>query len=444
MRLLRLASFMVLLTALPLLARDVPTITSISPDSLHEMSGEWFMTIEGTHFLPLGGVNIVFTGPAGTIALPPNSGTDTELFVWIPLEVLNAPGNYTVKVRVPNGASTLDSNTVALRIIPSTVRLIFPAYLYVEATSLKGAIAQFEVSAISRYGEDTFVDCNHRSGEEFPFDITRVDCVATDNFGGEARESFEIEVADRTPPSIDVPRDLVAFGEKDGATAKWDAKVFDVVDPEVRVTCLPESGSFFRLGTSTVSCTSVDRFKNQGIVNFRVHAGDEATPALIVPDGVITDAASREGSEVKFETTATDFKGNAVGVECDSKSGSLFPLGVTTVKCTAGSATELFDVKVADLSAPQLFLPREVTERALSLEGAFVSYDASAKDAVEGEASVNCYPASGELFAPGTTRVNCSTSDKSGNEASNSFVVTVLPPIDDTEYARNSQGLEDR
>ncbi len=147
---------------------------------------------------------------------------------------------------------------------------------------------------------------------------------------------------------------------------------------------------------------------------------------------------------MKFETTATDFKGNAVGVECDSKSRSLFPLDVTTVKCTAGNATELFDVKVADLSAPQLFLPREVTERALSLEGAFVSYDASAKDAVEGEASVNCYPASGELFAPGTTRVNCSTSDKSGNEASNSFVVTVLPPIDDTEYARNSQGLEDK
>jgi len=439
---MRLAVLTVFLSALPLFAREVPTITSISPSSLHLASGEWFMTIEGTHFLPLSGVSVIFSGPAGTVSLAPNSGTDTEMYVWVPLGVLNAPGNYTVTVRVPNGASTLDSNPASLHIIGSTVKLVVPLFLFVEATSLKGAIANFEVTAISEYGQSTYVDCSHRSGEEFPFDVTTVDCFATDDFGGEAKESFDIKVADTTPPAIEVPRDVTAFGSRDGAIVKWDAKAIDVVDPEVTLSCLPESGSFFRLGTSSVTCTSVDRFKNQGVATFRVHAGDEATPVLIVPESVVAEALSSEGSNVKYDVSATDYKGNALQVECDPKSDSLFPIGVTTVKCTAGSATELFEVKVADLTGPALFLPREVTDRALSPEGAFVTYSASAKDTVEGETSVTCYPASGELFAPGTTTVHCSSSDKSRNESNGTFVVTVLPPIDDTEYFR--QGNSDQ
>ena len=72
--------------------------------------------------------------------------------------------------------------------------------------------------------------------------------------------------------------------------------------------------------------------------------------------------------------------------------------------------------------------------QAPTLDGAIVSYDASAKDTVEGATDVVCYPASGSLFAPGQTTVNCSTSDKSRNTSSGTFVVTVISPIDDGEY----------
>lgn len=436
MRVSRPALYLVLLllTSFPVFAREVPTITSLGPSSFHAWSGEWFMTIEGTHFLPLTGVSIIFNGPAGVISIGPSTGTDTRMYVWVPLEVLNAPGNYTVTVRVPNGASTLDSNAASLHVIGSTVLLQIPDIFLVEATSLQGGIANFEVTAVSEYGQNTYIECDHKAGELYPFDKTTVTCSATDDFGGAARGSFDVQVADTTPPAIDLPRDLLAFGTTDGAVAKWDAKAVDVVDPEVTVSCSPETGSLFRLGTSSVTCTSSDRFKNTNVATFRVHAGDDDTPALVVPESVIADAASIDGTSVSYETSATDFKGNAVGVDCDPKPGSLFAIGTTTVKCVASNATELFNVTIADLSAPQLFLPREVTAQAAILDGAIVNYDVSAKDTIDGATDVVCFPASGSLFAPGQTTVNCSTSDKSRNTSSGTFLVTVYPPVDDGEY----------
>ena len=114
------------------------------------------------------------------------------------------------------------------------------------------------------------------------------------------------------------------------------------------------------------------------------------------------------------------------------------------MKCVALSATELFNVNVVDLTPPALFLPREVTAQAVIWDGAIVNYDVSAKDTVDGASDVQCSPVSGTLFAPGTTTVTCTTSDKARNQASGNFVVTVLSPIDDTEYLRRGTAPADQ
>lgn len=443
MRVLRFTFFSLLLISTPLLARDVPTIASLSPSSVFVMSGEWFLTIDGTHYLPAAGDTVIFSGPAGTISLFPNAVTDSRMVVWIPMPVLLNAGSYSVTVRVPDGAGFLDSNAMTLQVIGNSLVLHFPVALLVEATSLEGAIAKFEVTATSFFGGQTLVECSHRSGELFPLDVTKVDCTATDDFGGSARDSFEIRVADTTPPEILVPRDPTAFGKPDGAFVKYDVAATDVVDPLVVAKCSPESGSLFRVGTTAVTCTSIDRFKNAGTSTFRVHVGDDETPALIVPPSVVAEAASREGSIVSYEATATDSLGKPADVRCDPKSGSLFPMGVITVKCTAFGPngtpiTEAFDVRVADTTAPELSLPRDFDVQAPNNDGALVSYSAGAKDSVDGETLVDCYPASGSLFAPGVTTVNCSSADKAENRASGSFAVTVLPLFDDTVYSRPS------
>ena len=57
--------------------------------------------------------------------------------------------------------------------------------------------------------------------------------------------------------------------------------------------------------------------------------------------------------------------------------------------------------------------------------GAAVTYTATANDNVDGSVPVSCTPASGSMFAIGTTTVNCSATDAHGNSATGSFSVTV-------------------
>jgi hypothetical protein len=425
----------IFLIALPLMARETPTISAITPNAIHIASGEWFMTVQGTHFLPVTGVNVVFSGPAGTFSLTPNAATDTNTAVWVPQEVVNMAGYYSVIVRASHA---LDSNSATLQIIGPPVFLQIPSIVLAEAMSLDGGIARFAVTATSLYSQTVTVDCSRKSGDFFPFTTTTVDCVASDDLGNSAKDSFPVRVADNTPPAISTPADLLWFGKADGSIVTFDAKATDLVDPEVRALCKPESGSFFRIGTASITCTSSDRFGNTGSQEFRVHVGSDDTPALAVPSAVFAEAAGRDGATVKYDIAATTAKGTAADYRCDPAAGTLLPIGVTPVKCTAfgtngASVTELFNITVADTTAPTLALPTDMTEQAPSADGAFVGYSAYGKDAVDGETVATCYPESGSLFPAGTTTVHCSSSDSSRNLSNGTFVITVLPWFDPVE-----------
>jgi hypothetical protein len=435
MRLTRLMSSAIFLIALPLMARETPTISAITPNALHTNSGEWFMTMEGTHFLPTAGVSIVFSGPAGTFTLTPSAATDTSMAVWVPLEIINVPGYYLVIVRAPHA---LDSNSATLHVIGPTVFLQIPPIVLAEAMSFDGGIARFNVTATSLYSQAVTVDCSNKSGDFFPYKTTAVDCVATDDLGNSAKDSFNVSVADNTPPAISTPTDLLWFGKPDGSIVTFDFKATDLVDPDAKVFCKPESGSFLRIGTSSVSCTSSDRFGNTSSQDFRVHVGSDDTPALVAPTSVFAEATGRDGAIVTYKPTGTNVKGSAVDVACDPASGKLLPIGVTSVKCTAFgsngfSITELFNVTVGDTTAPTLALPRDMTAQAPSADGAFVTYSAYGKDGVDGETVATCYPESGTLFPAGTTTVHCSSSDSARNTSNGTFVVTVLPWFDPVE-----------
>jgi hypothetical protein len=438
MRSTRFLCLIAVFTALPLFARDTPTISSLSPNAVQAQGGaETFATLQGTHYLPLAGVSVIFSGPAGTFSVAPNTSTDTNMNVWIPQEVLLVPGNYSVVVRAVGAP---DSNAATLYVAGNFIVLNIPSVILAEAINLTGGPAQFNVTATSFVSTQVTVDCSRKSGDFFPFDRTEVDCVASDDMGNAEKGSFTVSVADTTAPAIEVPRDLLAFGNADGAVVAYDVKASDAVDPDVKATCFPESGSFFRLGTATVDCSSADRFGNKNDVQFRVHVGSDEIPAMVIPSLVTAEAESLDGTFVKYDVSATDSKGSPADIKCDPPAGSLFPIGSTSVKCIAwgpsgASTTDFFNVNVVDTTAPALTLPREVSAQAPSIDGAVVTYDVSAKDTVDGATDVACFPASGSFFAPGQTVVNCSSSDKTRNIANGSFVVTVLPWVDDTIYA---------
>ncbi len=157
---------------------------------------------------------------------------------------------------------------------------------------------------------------------------------------------------------------------------------------------------------------------------------DTTAPVLSLPADMTVEATGATGEAVSYTVTATDDVDPSPAVECSPASGSTFPLGETTVDCTAtdaagNSSSESFTVTVEDTTAPALSLPANITAEATSLAGAVVSYSASATDAVDPSPSVSCSPVSGGTFALGTTTVGCTATDATGNGSSGSFTVTV-------------------
>jgi hypothetical protein len=164
------------------------------------------------------------------------------------------------------------------------------------------------------------------------------------------------------------------------------------------------------------------------------------TPKLITSDNIIAEATSSTGATVTYAnpTVSNAVDGNRVSIDCNPPSGSTFPIGTTTVICTARdsgglSSQSTFTVTVGDTTAPS-FTSRvqDITvQAAVGQSGATVTYATpTAYDIVDGPVTVSCSPASGSTFPLTTTMVTCTARDSHGNTASSqeaTFTVTVIP-----------------
>jgi hypothetical protein len=165
---------------------------------------------------------------------------------------------------------------------------------------------------------------------------------------------------------------------------------------------------------------------------------DTTAPVLAnVPGDLAVTTSDPGGAVVTYPApTATDNLDPAPVVGCAPPSGSIFTIGTTTVTCTATDATGnsssvTFDVTVTyveppDTTPPQLSVPADVTAWTDDPAGLVIDYAAAtAIDDRDPAPSVGCSPASGSLFALGTTIVTCTAIDAAGNSASATFGVTV-------------------
>nr|AIF14351.1 blue (type1) copper domain-containing protein [uncultured marine thaumarchaeote KM3_67_A06] len=85
-----------------------------------------------------------------------------------------------------------------------------------------------------------------------------------------------------------------------------------------------------------------------------------------------------------------------------------------------GSASE-----PADTVPPQVLVPDDITLQTEDQNGASATFNPQAIDNIDELITPTCSPASGSVFAIGTTEVVCSATDSSGNTSSNSFNVIV-------------------
>lgn len=326
---------------------------------------------------------------------------------------------------------------VTVTLAAGTPALNVPDDMSVEATGPSGAAVSFTVSG-QMSGDDhngrplSGITCNPPSGSTFPLGTTVVQCSGYDAPTNQyAYGSFRITVVDTLPPVLDIPSSLSVTATSDaGAIVTWPASATDLVDGSVAITCNPPSGSTFAIGTTGVNCSAGDSRGNSANGGFAVTVNPRgALPQLRLPADMTVEATGPGGAIVTFDarTSEDDANGRPNGTAtCTPPSGSLFPLGETTVQCTApGSAPGSFRITVVDTTAPALALPGDIHTTTTVGSGATVTYSAGANDAVSGNIAVTCNPPSGSTFAVGTTIVHCSAADAAGNTANGSFNVVV-------------------
>lgn len=95
-----------------------------------------------------------------------------------------------------------------------------------------------------------------------------------------------------------------------------------------------------------------------------------------------------------------------------------------------GNSAELFSESVVDTTPPVITLPADITVLASSPAGATVFFTVSVVDDVDAAPTLVCEPASGSTFPVGATSVVCIATDVSGNSATGSFNVSVLPGLE--------------
>ena len=108
------------------------------------------------------------------------------------------------------------------------------------------------------------------------------------------------------------------------------------------VSCSTASGSFFPVGTTTVTCKS-NGGAGPEMCSFTITVVDTQPPIVTCPSNITTTLAAScpiatNTGPINFTATASD---NCPGVTvvCIPSSGSVFPVGLTTVTCTATDAS---------------------------------------------------------------------------------------------------------
>jgi hypothetical protein len=154
--------------------------------------------------------------------------------------------------------------------------------------------------------------------------------------------TLRVDVIVNTPPVLALPGALTVEGTTvGGAVVSYDAIATDLEDdPDPTPACSPASGAFFPLGTTTVTCDVTDRFGATDSGSFDVTVVDTTAPGLTGLADVAITTADPDGAVVTFDPpVATDVVDPNPTVACQPASGSLFPVGSTTVTCSATDAS---------------------------------------------------------------------------------------------------------
>lgn len=162
-----------------------------------------------------------------------------------------------------------------------------------------------------------------------------------------------------------------------------------------------------------------------------VPAAAAVAPVIDVSAPARVEATDPAGADVAYTVSASDPDGTDISVSCNHPNPDHFPIGRTTVTCTATdgageTASDSATIHVRDTTPPVISgTPSDITVPATSPSGTPVAYTSPTATDLGQTIPVNCNPVSGGLFPVGSTVVTCTAEDGRDNVARTSFTVTV-------------------
>ncbi len=330
------------------------------------------------------GVLVIFDQPTARTTCELD-GLAIELIEGLPSGSLFPIGTTTVKYQVTDDCGNMEmcSFEVVIEETPLMFDLLCADDIEVTAeVGQNGVAVSFnEPSVISNCPSDDFRIVQIEgisSGNFFPIGITTVTYRVADECGQIAECSFEVTV--NPAPTGDITflcnNDIEVtetVGENDGVVVTFN-------DPTAETTCSlngltvvrtagPASGSTFPIGTTTVTYTAIDACGEEETCSFEVTINPAPTGDItfVCNDDIeVTETVGEaDGVVVTFNdptaTTTCSLNGLTVVRTGGSASGSIFPIGTTTVTYTVVDAcgeeeTCSFEVIVNPAPTGEIFL----------------------------------------------------------------------------------------
>lgn len=184
------------------------------------------------------------------------------------------------------------------------------------------------------------------SPHTFPVGTTTVQCTAANGIAPDAACSFTVTVNDAQTPVISCPSDIVVNNDADSCAANVNVAPATATDndPNVGVSGVRSDGqplnAPYPQGTTTITWTATDVSGLTASDTQAVTVKDTQAPVISCPANIVVSLplnSAATGVAVNYNVTATDTCGGA-NVTSNIASGSVFPLGTTTVTSTATDA----------------------------------------------------------------------------------------------------------
>lgn len=412
------------------------TVRDVTPPSFDLSGGD-----PGSPFAPgnpaeatsAAGAVVAYTNPTATDTNPGQvtvvCASDTGLQSGSTFPIGTTPIN-CVATDV-SGQSTPSTNLFSIAVrdtTPPAITINAPT-ASVEGNTLGGATVAFSASASDAVSGPVATNCTPASGSTFPVGTTNATCTATDGAGNVGTQSVPVTVVDTTAPAITVNGPAAITIEGGSAYIEQGASAADIVSGTLAVAISGGVNSMVP-GTYTVTYRATDAAGNTSTASRTVTVVDTTPPTVTVGGpGSPIEGNTLGGATVVFTSSASDTVSGSLSTTCLPASGSLFPVGTTSVVCTATdgaglTGTKSFTINVVDTTAPAITLNGSAT---MTIEGgtSYVEPGATASDIVSGGVAVTISGAVNTSVL-GTYTLTYRAADAAGNVATMTRTVTVV------------------